>query len=249
MLLTFATDSLIDYLGDNEPSQKRLDALGFSLSASAIIEAKTHEPLKWRRVIQHDLHRQIHAASGARHYTPFFIRSPTAHRSYWLIHLSNHHRARDVMTQLHWESGNDFEHFGAAGLDMFGYNCGHDPLITGQQLFSETGFRFDEDARQATHAALLEDSPRKLSSMGQGGVTFDSFFAEVTNSTPATSQQLRVALNALAREGEVEIYSPIGTRRRANVAIDNNDQLCLSRQKSFLPPLSSGGRPFQVPGG
>ncbi len=35
-------------------------------------------------------------------YAPFIIRSKEAHRDYWLIHLSQHSRARDMMVGLHW---------------------------------------------------------------------------------------------------------------------------------------------------
>ena len=86
---------------------------------------------------------------------------------------------------------------------------------------------------------MLEDSPRKLSQFGSEPVTFDEFFARVTNHTPATSQQLRRALNTLAGDGEVEIISPSGVRRRSDVVIDNKDRLARPRQTLLLPASRS----------
>ena len=189
VLLTFATDALIDYLGNNPESQERLDHLGFGLSVADIEAAKCSEPRQWRRIIQRDLHQGIHSGSGARHYTPFFIRCPQAHRSYWLIHLSNHHRARDVMTSLHWSQSNDFVHYGGAGLQMLGYDWRQDATETGQPMIEE--FRFDDDAMLRTRSSLMIDVPERIALAGSQGISFDDFFASTTNETPATSEILR----------------------------------------------------------
>jgi len=233
VLLTFATDSLIDYLGNNPQSQQRLDRLGFNLSVESVLAAKEQEPHRWRRLIQYELHEAIHKGSGAKHYTPFFIRSSEAHRSYWLIHLSNHHRARDVMTQLHWTYGNDFVHYGGAGLRMFGYDWQQSPEETGQPMLE--GFGFDKEAESLTRQTLLEDVPRRLSESGNDGVAFDDFFAATTNETPATSDIMRKAIGDLAREGEVEVFSKTGALRRPGVIVGNSDRILIPRQTRLFP--------------
>ncbi len=81
IILTFATDWLIDYLTSSETSQKILECAGLELSSEAIAAAKDQHPAKWREMIQVMLHREIHEKSGAAYYTPFFIDSPTAHRA------------------------------------------------------------------------------------------------------------------------------------------------------------------------
>ena len=85
--------------------------------------------------------------NGARHFTPFFIRNRGGHGDYWLIHMSQHHRARDVMTEVHWANNNYFIHYGGAGLDMFqmvGYDPVHDASYLQQ---SPLGFEFDDVAQ------------------------------------------------------------------------------------------------------
>jgi three-Cys-motif partner protein len=237
VLLTFATDSLIDYLGNNPESQQRLDQLGFGLSVADIEAAKCAEPHHWRRMIQVDLHHGIHVGSGAKHYTPFFIRCPQAHRSYWLIHLSNHHRARDVMTSLHWSQSNDFVHYGGAGLQMLGYDWRQDAAETGQPMIDE--FRFDDDAEQRTRSALLVDVPKRLAFVGRDGITFDDFFAGTTNETPATSSILRHVMGQLSQEGEIDVFGRDGKLRRPGSVVENADRLKFSRQIRLLPTASS----------
>jgi len=64
------------------------------------------------------LYQDLVESCGARFYTVFFIRTE-GHGDYWLVHLSQHPRARDVMTQVHWSKNNHFIHYGGAGIDMF----------------------------------------------------------------------------------------------------------------------------------
>jgi three-Cys-motif partner protein len=110
VILTFATDWLIDYLGEHGPTQRILENIGIQLPSTTIATAK--QQAEWRRVIQFALHQEVVAKSGARFYAPFFIRSSDAHRDFWLLHLSGHYRARDVMVGLHWNQCTDFAHYG-----------------------------------------------------------------------------------------------------------------------------------------
>lgn len=230
VILTFATDFLIDYLGNTPSSQGILDRLGFGLSVEDVQQAKLVEPNKWRAAVQQLLHRELFQGSGARHYTPFFIRCPDAHRSYWLVHLSNHHRARDVMTTLHWEHGNDFSHYGGSGLEMLGYDWTRDPEQTGQKLLSDE-FRFDEVARESTRNSLLCDLPRRLPRGFADAITVDDFFARTTNETPATKEFMCTALSDLSRDGEIEVYRDDGRLRAPGVMLAGTDRICVSSQR------------------
>ena len=232
VILTISVDALIDYLGDNEASRTRLENFGLDLSLSELKKAKIEQPNSWRQMIQFDLHNEFYTRSGAKHYTPFFIRCPDSHRAYWLVHLSNHHRARDVMTALHWSHSNDFFHYGRPGLHMLGYDPHQDQAVTGQPMFAE--FAFDRLARQRTEDALMEDLPQRLATIGDG-MSFDEFFAQTTNETPATSEILKGVVRDLSRDGELIIYDKSGTRRRRNSVIQNGDRLVRSRQKRLLP--------------
>mgnify|MGYP006157090895 CR=1 FL=1 len=54
----------------------------------------------WRRFIQGALYMALVSDCGARFFTPFFIRGEgSGHGEYWLVHLSQHHRAQDVMKE------------------------------------------------------------------------------------------------------------------------------------------------------
>jgi three-Cys-motif partner protein len=232
VILTISTDALIDYLGNNAESRIRLENVGLDLSLRELERAKAEQPSVWRKAIQFNLHNELFVQSGAKHYTPFFIRSPDSHRAYWLVHLSNHHRARDVMVALHWASSNDFLHYGHPGLQMLGYDPMRDVGVTGQRLIDE--FAFDHSAQSRTHDALMVDVPRRLAGSGDG-LSFDEFFAKTTNETPATSDLMRSVVQDLARDGELVVYDTSGARRRTGSAIKNGDRIVRSRQTLLLP--------------
>ena len=208
IILTFAADSLIDYLSELDSMQMTLERMGLQLSKEEIRTAK--EQADWRCAIQILLHDRIFLNSGARHYTPFFIRSADAHRDYWLIHLSNHSRARDVMVGLHWDENTSFAHYAGAGLSMLGYDPDRDTKITGQP------FLFDQDAREHTMESLLNDLPGRIRET-KDGVEFGDFFARVTNETPATSDLLKSVLTILRKEGIIEIRAFDGLTRRSGI--------------------------------
>ena len=66
------------------------------------------------------------------------------------------------MTEVHWDNNNYFIHYGGAGLDMFhmvGYDPDHDSVQKGQ---FELGFEFDDVARNASIASLVEQIPRLI---------------------------------------------------------------------------------------
>ena len=130
VILTFAVDSFLNYASDSRLTNSLLDEIG----VPDTLRGKTIEQIKasdrdWRFFIQSNLYRNLVTNCGAKHYTPFFIRNNKGHGDYWLIHLSQHHRARDVMTEVHWANNNYFIHYGGPGLDMFqmvGYDPDHD---------------------------------------------------------------------------------------------------------------------------
>lgn len=231
VVLTFATDWLIDPLADTPLHAKALSGLG--LTPKQLLEHKD-EPA-WRRAIELELHGHLQAQTGAKFYTPFFIVSPLAHRSYWLVHLSGHPKARDVMTQLHWEMHNYFAHYAGAGLNMFrdqvlGYNPKLDVGLTNQP------FLFDAGARELAVKTLMEDIPRWLRPRASG-VSFDSFFAENVNGTAASSDILKEAIVKLIEEREIEVLGPEGGRRRRQDQVGDTDVLrpILHQQLAMFP--------------
>jgi hypothetical protein len=225
IILTFASDSLITYINDQDQIQRTLEKIGLKLSKQQIRSAK--EENDWRLAIQLLLHEQIFVNSGAKHYTPFFIRSKESHRDYWLIHLSNHWRARDVMVGLHWDENTSFAHYGGSGLTMLGYDPDDDIEITSQP------FLFDQDAKKLTLDALLNELPQRIHAFGGNGVSFNEFIKNVTNGTPATSVIIKEAFAILRSEGEIEIRDQTGLTKRSKIQ-NRGDILRATDQRSLF---------------
>ena len=232
IILTFATDSLIDYLSSNEITQRILEKLDIPIGSDKILTLKQQHD--WRLAIQALLHKKIHEQSNAKYYTPFFIRSPDAHRDFWLIHLSGHAKARDVMVGLHWTENTSFAHYGRSGLQMLGYDPGEDFRLTRQAALPM--FCFDDTARSSTQESLMNELPERLHGYGkQGGIPFFELFASLTNESPATSDIFQSVVSNLAKEGMIEIINYRTGRGKEGIP-NNLDIIKPSKQRRmFLP--------------
>ncbi len=228
VILTFAADSLIDYLGDNEKYHKQLRSAGLSLSASEIADARASR--NWRRSIQFLLHRDIPTITRAAYYTPFFIRSADSHRDFWLVHLSGHHKARDVMVGLHWQESTHFAHYGGSGLKMLGYDQSRDEEVTHQPTLP--AFYFDQTALVSSQEELIEQLPARVHAFTKG-VSAERFFAKHTNEAPVTFEIMRGVLNELAATGQIIVRDKSGTRKRSSKITHGSDTIEPSRQKRF----------------
>jgi three-Cys-motif partner protein len=230
VILTFATDSLIDYLSENEATQKILGKVGITLPSKDIRTAKNER--EWKRTIQFALHREIPARTEAKFYTPFFIRSTDAHRDFWLIHLSGHFRARDVMVGLHWQESTSFAHYGRSGLRMLGYDQEHDAEWTGQKMLP--GFFFDETARVSSQEELLEQLPERILNHSNG-IQFIELFSTLTNECPVTAEIMKGVLNDLAKQGVIQVKDKTGAKsRRAGIQHDSDIIIPSRQMRLFL---------------
>lgn len=235
IILTFATDWLINYMSNEPRFLKGLKKSGLDkeLNIDDLLEHKL-ETKEWRGFVQHELHRAILNLSGAKHYTPFFIVSAESNRSFWLVHLSNHPRARDVMTQLHWSLKNHFSHYGGHGFKMFGYDSRNDDAISGiDDLFSNTEFSFDEIANKQTLQSLVNEMPELIHD-SVDGISFGEFYKNVSNSTPATSEHIRECAEILIEGKELEIKSVDGKQRRSAKTIKDTDIVTLPKQGRLI---------------
>lgn len=232
VILTFNVDSFINFASDSPATANALQQIGIP----DVLRGRTIEDIKksekdFRLYIQSCLYRDLIEACGARFYTLFFIRTE-GHGDYWLVHLSQHPRARDVMTRVHWAKNNNFIHYGGAGIDMFralGYSADRDASFTGQ---SSLGFCFDDPAEQASVTRLMEQLPRIIYA-NQEGTSFGELFAMTCNTSPADSMKYKEALARLTQLKEIEIVSPDGNRRQKASTITDKDQLVPSKQTSF----------------
>ena len=234
IILTFATDWLIDYMSNDPKYMQTLRHIGIDqiMNINDLL-SKKNDCDDWRRLIQFELHRAIRLLSGAKHYTPFFIVSKESHRSFWLVHLSNHPRARDVMTELHWRLKNHFTHYGGPGIRMFGYDPANDEQVTGlTDLFCGTEYSFDETAKKRTMEGVISELPEFVSNFPEG-IQFSELYRLVSNTTPATSQHIKEVAHILSEAHEIEITGPKGEKRRKANRISDDDLLRIPRQGIF----------------
>jgi len=232
ILLTFAVDALIDFLSVRTPETQAL--LNIELDREdvrALVDLHTGEG--WRYLIQNGLYRHIQNRTGSRFYTPFFIHSVEAHRSYWLLHLSNHRQARDEMGKLHWRLNNHFQHHGGAGFHALGFDPSKDLR---QGLLT---FMFDDSAMKRSEAAVLEQLPRMIHAANRdgAGLLVEELFAGNCNDTPVTSDILARQLILLRDEGELLIVSPDGSKKPRTKNLGWEDRLILPSERSLFSRL------------
>lgn len=231
IILTFAVDAFINFAGDNVSTRGTLSRLGLpdALKGRTFKEIKA-DGRHFRLYIQSCLYRGLTEACGARYYTPFFIRTE-GHGSYWLVHLSQHPRARDVMTQVHWAKNNRFIHYGGAGLNMFqalGYDPEWDEGLTGQGAIA---FEFDDTADNASVNLLTEQLVRIIHE--RDAVRFGELYASTCNTTPADSARYRKALGKLIEHREVAVTSDKGAERRKATTIGDDDVIRMADQQTW----------------
>ncbi|ASW47729.1 hypothetical protein XJ27_18555 [Xanthomonas hortorum] len=236
VILTFGVDSFINFASDTGLTHSLLAQIGIpdALQGRTFEEIKSSER-DWRLFIQGSLYRGLVDRCGAEYYTPFFIRNRQGFGDYWLIHMSQHHRARDVMTQVHWKNNNYFIHYGGAGIDMFGAGMtGYDPKFdssgSGQGALA---FEFDDVARNSSVSALLEQIPRYVYAHTDG-VSFGELFTKTCNSSPASADIYRSAIERLIEERVIVAKSEQDSTRRVAAQIRFSDQLLPPGQRSLF---------------
>nr|VFK23807.1 MAG: three-Cys-motif partner protein [Candidatus Kentron sp. MB]VFK26706.1 MAG: three-Cys-motif partner protein [Candidatus Kentron sp. MB]VFK74603.1 MAG: three-Cys-motif partner protein [Candidatus Kentron sp. MB] len=212
----------------NSDGGNRSNVLVYHKSISTKFKKKKRTIKDWRQVIQFGLHHDIWSQSGAQFYTPFFIASEESNRSYWLVHLSNHEKARDVMTELHWDLKNHFSHYGGPGLWMFGYDPRKVSSVTGQiDLFSGIEYSFDGAAKDRTRQTILEQLPKLIYEFPDG-IPYRELYRQVANTTPATSKHIKEVATLLLQMKELEVRGPNNERRC--IRIEKNDILRCTQQ-------------------
>jgi len=236
IILTFAVDALINYISDSDNFAKAVFPL--ELTASQISELKriwegSEEGA--RAVVQNALFQHVARASGAPYSSPFFVRSKTSKRAYWLVHLSKHHTARDVMGEIHWSYGNASYHHGREGLLALGFDG----------AFSEPSlpFDFEADARDRSLQRTSREAPDLIYAMAQAGggaVSFEEFFARLCSFTPVTKAMLGEVVASLREAGDIKIVGQRGSERSRTKKIDWTDQL----MKPDKPTLFSMWNPL-----
>lgn len=218
VILNFNVDALINFLDD-----KNLQDFERKTGITGVISKEMFDretrPANYRRLIQTALHQHIVKGSGAGYFTPFFIRPENGHGDYWLLHLSQHPKARDVMASAHWKYNNHFAHYGGAGFNML--SAGYSAKIDDADKL-QRGFLFDNMAERLSIETMLEQIPRYLAEAKEA-ISFETFFAERINSTPATKAMIEKTVLKLVHEKEIVIATESGKIRNPRVSINPSD--------------------------
>lgn len=219
VILTFAIDALINYLSDTDRFAKAVAPV--ELSRSEIGELKRlwdKDETSGRYVVQNALFDHIRRVTGAPYSSPFFVKSDVSKRAYWLVHLSKHHTARDVMGEIHWEVQNSSLHYGLDGLISLGFDAAHQaPALP---------FRFDADARSRSMRRVSVEAPRLIFQAQIAGapIRFEDFLSRLCSDTPVTRRMLTQSLLDMKAAGDIEITTSDGTPRRGT-KVDWEDRL------------------------
>ena len=227
IILTFAIDWLIDYLSENTSFLKAMAPI--EITEDQVKRFLETKGLRGHRyLVQRLVMKKLQIGTGASYFTPFFIRSNEAGRDLWLIHLSKHPTARNVMTSSHWAIQNASLHQGKAGLNMLGF----DPHWENAPPLD---FEFDLNAEAQIAVALRNDIPYRVEALdSHGPVTFDAFQRAIANDTAARIDQVKQALMALHDQGDIKVLTPSGQLKRLGAQLKNTDRLQIPRQL-FLP--------------
>jgi three-Cys-motif partner protein len=229
VILTFYVDALLSFLsGDNLSSFARSTGISGNIHAKELDEMK--QTPNWRVHLQSSLYQSLTEQCSAKFYTPFFIRPERGHGDFWLLHLSQHWKARDVMATTHWSHHNHFAHYGAAGFNMF--STGYIGKIDdGNKL--QAGFDFSEVAATVSRDTILAQIPAMLSE-GREGMTVEQFFMDLINTTPATRRMVEATLLELHHRGDIRVVDEDGDATKARVSLKPDLILKLPSQRTFL---------------
>jgi three-Cys-motif partner protein len=236
VFLTFSVDALITYLSDNSHNLKAFGEIDMEPAmVKEIVAIKESEQVGYRALIQNVLYKHVQQATGAPFYSPFFIKSPDASRSYWFIHLSRHREARNEIGMIHWAENNTSVHHGRAGFNSLGFAPGGS---IAEQL--EMTYLFDDHAKELSWRALRNELPRAIYDAANSSVppTLEDVFGQRCNDTPVVRKHLEQVLLELRDAKELTIVGEHGKSRPRTSTINWTDKIVLPPQMSFFGPFS-----------
>ena len=221
VILTFAADSLINFLSERPQMVTAAKPVGLSEERiRSLIEDR--DGYGGKALIQRTLRDHTRILTGATYDTPFFIRPEQSRRALWFLHLSRHPTARDVMIQRHWDVQNTFEHCGIGSFGMLGWDAlldaGTPPL-----------FRFQDLDAQQMREELLNELPRELFSLvSEEPVTIETFRHMFANRTAARFSDLDEVVLRLFREREFAVLDQNGKERSRSLRhLKTSDRIAL----------------------
>lgn len=212
IIITINVESLARYATDKGDQTRQLLK---SNNLPDILKNRTLEDIKnnvddWMLFIQTAFCQELIREADVPFYTPFFIRSGEGQGNYWLLHFSQHYRARDVMASVHWDLKNSFINYAGPGLDMFN-------TVGFETRNKYHGYLFDDENREISIEAMKGELADKVFSNGNEGILLQTLFATTCNSSPATMKMYKEALFELLQIKDIQIVTESGgTRKVAN---------------------------------
>ena len=234
IFINFAVDTLIDYLSEKTAGTQAHANIDLSPGLiREMVEYKTREKA-WRAIIQNKLYSHIKDWTGADFYSPFFVHSPESGRSYWLLHLSRHREARNLIGEVHWEQSNTSTHHGRPGFGSLGFS----PNMTPEQMLLE--YDFDAEAQQQSLDALAEQIPSYVRAAAENGLStsLEAVFGNECNDTPVTAFIIETALVKLRNEKELTILNKDGKEKPRAISIHWDDEIRLPAQRTLFGPFA-----------
>lgn len=233
VVLTFHVSAFATYTNDkftDQVSDKLAIDIRTALGGRTVEQIKEEDSADWRRFIQAALYQALVRGCGAEYFTPFFIRGEgSGQGEYWLVHLSRHPRAQDVMKQVHWMHQNHSIHYGGPGLDMLATQ------VMGFRQEFTGGFLFDDVAHRLSSDALVQQLADNIYRRNQP-VQIGQLYASTCNTSPGTSGMYKDVLEKLSGEKDIVIRAEDGSVRRRARYMRDTDWIERNRQGALFKP-------------
>lgn len=224
VFFTFSIESLISFLKKSDPEMLRSQLAHLELNDDGYDSLQgVMSKNEWLGAAE----RLVFASfeKCAKYVSPFSIHNPEGWR-YWLIHLANSPRARQVYNNILHDNCSSQAHYGRSGLSMLSY----DPS------FNEGGlYLFETSDRENAKRQLMEDIPRLVFDSGNS-ISVSDFYASIYNMTPAHMDDINLSV---LDNPDMAVVTKSGSPRRKANTFDPTDRIKIKRQRSFFPIFRS----------
>ncbi|OGS99196.1 MAG: hypothetical protein A3H99_04155 [Gallionellales bacterium RIFCSPLOWO2_02_FULL_59_110] len=227
IILTFNVENLITYISNRAANRKAVENIGLDkyIPWDELKSLKATQKQEWRRILQRYLAHGIECESGAQFMTPFFVKPQGSNSwGYWLIQLTNHYRAHEVMKTIHWEHSNDFGHELGAGIYELGYNANKDSDYTGQATIE-----FGGPSKDACIDGIREHFGKQIFLLNKP-IPVGELFQGCVSKSIAAETHLLAATKQLHASKNIVIVSKDGTVRRPSNTYRMDDVIEPSKQ-------------------
>ena len=229
VIMTFNIDNLLTYLSERAENRKAVANIDLDQYIPWDQLKEIKETKQWRKVIQKYVADGIKKETAAEFMTPFFVKPEgNSSWSYWLIHLSNHYRAHDVMKDLHWEHATDFGHELSAGHFVLGYDTKND-----FDHIPQNSLCFDESSKEICVDELRERFAKVLFSIDKP-VSVRSLLASHISNSMASERFMFQSVSQLHNQNDVTIWTKDDCNRRPSQTYNDTDVIQSKKQISVF---------------